>query len=136
MDTQKPTSSIKSLGEVALRVSDMNKSVEFYQNIVGLKPMSLSDTAAFFYIAEGVEGHTQILALFDRNRELTPFASTLDHIAFTISLNDFEAEVNRLESLNVELSFAEHKWVQWRSLYFRDPDHNLIEFVCFDNQIH
>jgi len=60
-------SKIKGLGEVALRVTDLDKMQNFYENVVGLKLMQRFDDSAFFSIAEGYGGHTQILAMFDRS---------------------------------------------------------------------
>lgn len=131
-------SKIKALGEIALRVNDLETMIEFYENIVGLKPMSRSDRHAFFEIAEGFAGHTQVLALFNRRNEVGPrYAlsaeqSTIDHIAFTIAKDDFQSEDDRLKSLGITPTYAYHEWVQWRSLYFQDPEGNTVELVCHD----
>ena len=134
------TCKVRGLGEIALRVSDLNRMQEFYEKVVGLELMKRFSDSAFFRIAEGFEGHTQILALFDRSkqpgyREISGEKSTVDHFAFSIALNDFECETSRLAELGVKLKFSEHQWVQWRSLYFEDPEGNLIEFVCYDSTI-
>ena len=128
---------VRGLGEIALRVNDLDRMQAFYAETVGLKLMRRFPEAAFFRIAEGYEGHTQILALFDRASRpdyqgLQADTSTIDHIAFAISLDDFESERRRLESLGLEVTLAAHDWVCWRSLYFRDPERNLVEFVCYD----
>ena len=91
-------------------------------------------------IAEGIEGHTQILALFDRSRGegytgLDTKKSTVDHIAFGISKSDYESEKKRLQELGFEVRTAEHAWVKWRSLYVNDPDGNNVELVCFDESV-
>ena len=135
---------IKSLGEIALRVNDLTTMVDFYENIVGLELMRREETFAFFRIAEGFAGHTQVLALFNRSPEdqtnstsdlnyLPPDSarSSVDHIAFTIDKKDFDAEDKRLQELGQEISYAYHQWVQWRSLYVRDPEGNTVEWVCF-----
>jgi catechol-2,3-dioxygenase len=92
---------------------------------------------AFFKIAEGHDGHTQVLALFDRSAERdyrAPDApsSPIDHIAFEISLADFASELARLNSLGIPVDTAEHAWVHWRSLYVTDPEGNSVELVCYD----
>lgn len=129
---------IKNLGEIALCVKDLDAMQQFYEDVVRLEFMKRFPKAAFFKIAEGYGGHTQILALFDRtaNSERPEIAkSTVDHIAFGIDLEDFESEKKRLEDLGLNVTTSEHEWVHWRSLYFPDPEGNLVEFVCYDATI-
>ena len=137
--------SVRALGEIALRVSDLERMERFYEEVVGLEPMKRFPKAAFFRIAEGHAGHTQVFALFDRSdesrgpqiHELTPEGvsskrSTLDHLAFEIDLAALESERTRLEGLGLETETTAHEWIGWRSLYFKDPEGNTVEFVCFD----
>jgi catechol 2,3-dioxygenase len=128
---------IRGLGEIALRVEDLAAMRAFYEQVVGLQVMQAFPHAVFFRIAEGVAGHTQILALFDRSAAsgcggLSREQTTLDHLAFAIAVEDFAAELARLKSLGVEVSTTEHAWVHWRSLYFADPEGNQVELVCYD----
>ena len=131
---------IKALGEIALRVQDLEEMQKFYAEVVGLEFLQRFPQAAFFRIAEGFGGHTQILALFDRSANgdyqgIQIEKSTIDHIAFTIALEDFESEKQRLENLGCSVWTTTHAWVHWRSLYFNDPEGNLVEFVCYDATI-
>src|SRR5438093_3293799 len=130
-----PSRRIKALGEIALRVNDLDAMQAFYQNVIGLELMKRFPDSAFLKIADGYAGHTQILALFDRHTALDTQLSTLDHLAFAIAREDFDAERARLESLGCKLQFATHGWVHWRSLYVRDPEGNNVELVCFDPEI-
>jgi catechol 2,3-dioxygenase len=128
---------IKSLGEIALRVSDLEAMQAFYRDVIGLELLKRFDRAAFFKIAEGFGGHTQVLALFDRSAEagyagLNRATTTVDHIAFEIPLADFESEKRRLRRHGLSVTTAEHGWVHWRSLYVDDPEGNTVELVCFD----
>lgn len=128
---------LKALGEIALRVNDLDAMQAFYQDVIGLELMRRFPDAAFFKVAEGYGGHTQILALFDRRSQsgytgLSVAQTTVDHFAFTIAREDFESERARLEALGCKLEFANHDWVHWRSFYARDPEGNNVEFVCYD----
>lgn len=126
---------VRALGEVALRVNDLDKSQAFYTDVVGLEVMRRFGHAAFFRIAEGYAGHTSVLALFDRKVLVEQTHSTVDHLAFTIALEDYEAEKQRLEALGLTVTTATHEWVHWRSLYIADPDCNTVELVCYDPEV-
>lgn len=112
----------------------------FYQNVVGLELMRRFPGSAFFRIADGIAGHTQILALFDRTAEpdyceLDANRTTVDHIAFGIDLEDFDAEVERLRDTGLDVETTTHAWVHWRSLYVNDPEGNRVELVCYDPSV-
>lgn len=131
---------IKALGEMALRVGDLESMQHFYEEVINLELMARFSHAVFFKIAEGYGGHTQILALFDRSGEadyqgLDPQKTTVDHLAFTIPLAEFDGEKRRLEKHGLNVETAEHAWVHWRSLYVRDPEGNLVELVCYDEDV-
>ncbi len=128
---------IRGLGEIALRVADLDRMQRFYQEVVGLELLRRFPQVAFLKIADGFGGHAQVIALFDRSAEQgyqPPSAkqSTIDHLAFEIAREDFERERQRLEGLGLRVETAEHGWVHWRSLYVHDPEGNLVEWVCYD----
>ena len=130
----------KTLGEIALRVDDLDTMQRFYQDVIGLELMQRFPASAFFKVADGFAGHTQIVALFDRRGQasyqgLSAAQSTVDHIAFAITLDDFEAEKQRLEVAGMTVSVTQHAWVHWRSLYVIDPEGNEVEFVCYDPSV-
>ena len=128
-------SPIRALGEIALRVNDLAAMQRFYADVVGLEVLGVFPKSVFFKVAEGYGGHTQILALFDRAQHVNAEQSTIDHIAFTIVLADFEAEQARLKGLGLDVSTAEHSWVHWRSLYLKDPEGNTVEWVSYDASV-
>ncbi len=147
MNEQRKTS-VRGLGEIALRVDDLEGMLAFYENVVGLELMKRFEHAVFFRIADGFGGHTQILALFDRAaapprpdffattfRGVDQPGSSLDHLAFEIELSSIEPEKGRLESLGVDVKPVEFGWVHWRSIFFRDPEGNTVEFVAYDESV-
>jgi catechol 2,3-dioxygenase len=128
---------IKGLGEIVLRVHDLDAMQRFYEQVIGLELLKRFDNVAFFKLADGFGGHTQVLALFDRSAQpgysgLEAATTTIDRIAFEIERADFEAERERLEEFGLTVEMAEHAWVHWRSLYVTDPEGNTVELVCYD----
>jgi catechol 2,3-dioxygenase-like lactoylglutathione lyase family enzyme len=102
------------------------------------------ESFVFFKVAEGYGGHTQNLALFEVSNtmllenkavQLNSQETTLHHIALNISLEDFESEKMRLEGLGLKVNATVHEWLHVRSLYFPDPEGNLLEFVCYDASV-
>jgi catechol-2,3-dioxygenase len=135
---------IKALGEVSIRVRDLASMCKFYKDVVGLEVLSREESFVFYRIADGYGGHPQVLNLFEahnrwmlesKSPELSPEHTTLHHFALNIDLEDYEAERTRLEGLGVTVHPALHEWMHVRSLYFNDPEGNLIELVAFDQSV-
>ncbi len=135
---------VKGLGEVSIRVKDLDAMCKFYEEVVGLEVLAREDTYVFFRIADGYGGHSQNLALFDMNNlaflenkihEISPERSTLHHIALNVALEDWEPERRRLEGLGLSVVATDHAWIHVRSLYFSDPEGNLLEFVSRDESV-
>lgn len=129
------SSAIRALGEAALRVNDLPAMRRFYETVLGFEALGASDAAVLYRIAPGFGGHTQVFGLFARGVAVRSEMSTVDHIAFTIDVADFESERARLEALGLAVSVADHPWVHWRSLYVRDPEGNELELVCYDSNL-
>jgi catechol 2,3-dioxygenase-like lactoylglutathione lyase family enzyme len=122
----------KRLGEIAFRVRNMQPMVDFYKDVIQLPLIRQEPHMAFFKLAAGYKGHTCVLALFARGKESIAATGSLDHVALSIDLKDFEPERKRLEGLGLAVDTEQHNWMQWRSLYVTDPEGNRVEFVCFD----
>ena len=135
---------IKGLGEVSIRVENLDAMHKFYEEVVGLEVLRRDESFVFFKVAEGYGGHSQNLALFDvtnisivrpRSPQLSAEQTTLHHIALNIALEDYESEQVRLEGLGLKVHATEHEWLHVRSLYFSDPEGNSLEFVCYDESV-
>lgn len=142
----RPGRPIKGLGEIVLRVKNLQRMQEFYENVIGLEILQRFDEdIVFFKIVPGHASHTQVLGLFAeslppdhksrRFSGLNAHTTTLHHVAFAISLADFASEKERLEQLGLQVETREHEWVHWRSLYIPDPEGNLVELVCYDESV-
>jgi catechol 2,3-dioxygenase-like lactoylglutathione lyase family enzyme len=136
---------IKGLGEVSIRVRNLDVMQKFYEDVVGLEVIGRwEERSVFFKIAEGYGGHSQNLALFaadavrfleSKSLEVTLETSTLHHIALNVALEDFESEHQRLEGLGIKVKVTTHEWLHVRSMYFADPETNTIEFVSYDASV-
>ena len=136
---------VRGLGEIALRVNDLDRMQEFYEKVIGLEVMRRFPKGVFFRVADGAGGHPQAFALFDRSgkpsgpavHRTTPAGvsqerSTLDHVAFEIDLAAYESEKARLERHGLSVETVVFEWTGWRSLFVSDPEGNTVELVCFD----
>lgn len=120
------------LGELALRVNDVEAMRNFYRDVVGLEVWCEGDDFVFFKVADGVEGHPQVLVLFNRGVDVGPETSTLDHLAFVIASSAYDARRRQLESLDMRVTQKEFLFFHWRALFTSDPEGNTVEFVCYD----
>lgn len=126
---------IRALGELGIRVNDLERMTAFYRDVVGLEVFSEHDEYIFFKVAEAVEGHPQLLVLFDRKVTVGPDRSTLDHFAFLIDVADYDEHKERLEAEGVTVYPKTFPHFQWRSFFFYDPEGNLLEFVSYDQTV-
>lgn len=56
--------------------------------------------------------------------------TTFNHMAFEIAPDAFKTEKHRLENLGLELEIHQFRNINARALFFKDPEGNLIEFIC------
>jgi GNAT superfamily N-acetyltransferase len=127
------------LFEAHLTVSDLDRSIEFYRDVVGL-PLALrldERGAAFFWI--GGPGKA-MLGLWSLGS--APIGLSL-HIALEASIEEVLGACDALRSNGLTpLSFfgtetAEPSVISWMpaaAVYFRDPDGHLIEYLAMLNE--
>jgi lactoylglutathione lyase len=126
---------IRDLFESHLTVSDLQRSMAFFGDTLGLKLARVfpERKAAFYWI--GQPGKS-MLGLWEVGT--TPQRLNL-HIAFTVELVDLLDAPRRLRAANVvPRDFSGNPtdepvvlaWIPAASLYFHDPDGNLLEFLA------
>lgn len=148
--------SITCVSEIVLNVADLPKSREFYMRVMGFRlhsELSMEDTVAdpdgeptitFLTICEtntplGQGGHPQLLALIDYRRHVHAKRrfvghdvshSTLNHLAFEIPPDSFDAQARRLSDMGIETSFSDFPAMNARAMFFSDPEGNVLELIC------
>lgn len=116
-----------------LLVADFPATFRFYREIVGL-PTTYPPDASGPYAELALGGDTY-LGLFDRGLMLEALgrsgAGRTDdvHAFLCISVDDVDAEAERLRELGVEIDTppADHEPWGMRTVYVRDPEGNLVE---------
>ena len=126
--------SISGLGEIAIRCIDYAAMIAFYRDTLGLEVLADRGRIVFFRLANGVEGHTSVLALFDP--ALNPDrpgpeqgSSTLHHIALSLSQADQRAACAWFDSEGILYTVQDFPWIGWRGVFLIDPDGNTVELV-------
>jgi len=111
-------------------VDDLDLATRFYQQLFGFPVMIGDERIRALAVREG-----QVLLLFKRGASLgveqfpTHDGSGPLHLAFAIPENEFSAWEDRLRQMGIAIEETK-KWEQGgRSIYFRDPDHHLLELA-------
>ena len=114
---------ISGLGHVALKVTDMEQSKQFYHGILGMPYAGEHEGTSMVFFRAG--GHHN-LALFLADT-INSTAPSLDHVAFELQggLSELDLAKVVLELSGIDVTPYDHHEV--RSLYFHDPDGNQIE---------
>lgn len=126
---------IRDLFEAHLSVSDLQRSMAFFGDVLGLQlaQLFLERKVAFYWV--GGRGES-MLGLWEVGTG--PQRLSL-HVAFRVDIADLLKAPERLRAANVTpLDFAGNPteepvvfaWMPAASLFFHDPDGNLLEFLA------
>jgi catechol 2,3-dioxygenase len=122
---------VTNVGHVVLKVRDLERSVRFYRDVLGLKEVARAtfDRPMAFFSATGENHHD--IGLFEVGPDAAPPEKNhvgLYHVALRIghSLEELRAAKAHLEANGVqELRLRDHTVSQ--SVYLNDPDGNGLE---------
>jgi catechol 2,3-dioxygenase-like lactoylglutathione lyase family enzyme len=128
---ERPASSARGLHHTALISSDVERTVRFYQDVLGFPLSELIEnrdyagSSHFFFDI----GNGNLIAFFDfPGLDVGPYAEVLGglhHMAISVEPTRWEELRQRLTDAGVE--FEVHSEV---SMYFRDPDGARIELIA------
>lgn len=136
---------VGGLGEVAIRCRDLDAMEAFYADVIGLERLAdRPGGIVFFRIAEGVAGHTTVLALFDAGAAQRPVhprpqegeavatggRSSLHHVALSLTEEAQRAAISWYERIGQPHRVEEFEWIGWRGVFTNDPEGNTVEFVA------
>jgi catechol 2,3-dioxygenase-like lactoylglutathione lyase family enzyme len=127
---QRPESSARGVHHVALLSADVERTVEFYQGLLGFPLTDMFEnrdyrgsTHFFFDIGNG-----NALAFFDLpGLDLGPYAEVLGglhHLAISMAPEQWTAAKARLDAAGIDYAH-----IDGSSIYFRDPDGARLELI-------
>lgn len=116
------------IGHVHLKVSDLNRSLEFYRDLLGFELVMMYGNQAAFVSAGGYHHHIGLNTWHSKGSTPAPGHSTgLYHVAIAYPTRKDLAEIlQRIVSAKYPLLGASDHGVS-EALYLEDPDANGIE---------
>jgi len=124
---------IKGLYETHIQVSNLEKAVGFYTEVLGLEPAHRDETRPIAFLWIG-KNKASMLGLWEQKENLQP-----RHFAFTADKEDIlNYSIEFLKSKNLKpynfLKNGSEKpmvfaWMPALAIYFNDPDGNQLEFI-------
>ncbi len=128
---ERPASTARGLHHVALLSSDVERTVRFYQDVLGFPLTEIFENRDyrgsnhfFFDIGNG-----NLLAFFDfPGLDLGPYAEVLGglhHIAISVEPEHWRKAKDRLDAAGVKYQLESGS-----SMYFRDPDGARVELIA------
>jgi len=128
---------IKGICHFGLSVADLDESIRFYTEVLGLKISERREKDAFFQIGDqdvlaliqypgGAERFEQEMRPKNRGKAFTHFGLTAESIA---AVFDFQ---EHLKSCGVNVVKEAYERWDGASLYFMDPNGYTLEFIYFD----
>ena len=128
---------IQALGHVVIKVRDLERSVPFYADVLGLTEVGRFDDRMVFFSIEDNHHDIALLQTGSDAPSAPKDAPGLAHIALKIgnSLEELKAAKKWLDQNGIEIDHISQHVVS-QSIYFHDPDGNQIEvFVDGDPAI-
>lgn len=115
---------IRGLNHLTFAVSDLERSFDFYTQILGLSPVARWEGGAYLLVGE--DWITLIVDAAVRNSSRPDYT----HAAFTVSPEDFEEAGRRMIEAGARL--WQENTTEGASLYFLDPDGHKLELHASD----
>lgn len=117
------------IDHVAIRVKDMEASIEWYQRVIGLEKRQFERWGDYpiFMMKD-----TFAVAIFSanlKNGELVKSANStfIDHFAFNVSKEDFKKAQDYFNKIDERFVFQDHYYTH--SIYLKDPDRHTVELT-------
>ena len=114
---------IRGFAHSALRVTDADRAIAFYDKVLGLKPLSSRPNFGFGGAWYGIGNNAlHIISSENHGRKPDPLGA---HVAFDVE--DFDETKRSLKEMGIEFLEAPSNMGAGRQLWVVDPDGNTVE---------
>ena len=127
---------VQGIDHVAINVSDLDKALEFYTKVLGLKitEREYSKPGIEYFLDCG----TSLVGLIQGEGEgekhfFKDGGIGANHVSFRTSTGDFDAIIEELKERKVPVHFFKKREKSW-SVYFSDPDGNKLEITAWPQE--
>lgn len=120
---------IQFLDHVAIRVADLDRSKQWYVDILGLKPYQKPEWGPFpIFLLAGKTG----IALFPAQADAPPLdpsykGTKIDHFAFQVDQENFSKARQQFDIQGIPYDWQDHHF--FHSIYLTDPDGHKVELT-------
>jgi len=127
---------IRGLAEVVLFVREVERSLAFYRDLLGLTVISPEGfPAVFLRVGDERGGVPQQIVLVPRPPNARPTATTkeerdLHHIGLEVAADEYAAERERIVQRGISIRGGQHPFLPVEAFYLDDPDGNEVEIVA------
>ncbi|HET8888569.1 MAG TPA: VOC family protein [Candidatus Angelobacter sp.] len=139
--SKRPATFLRGLFEAHLHVLDLERSMRFYEDVLGLElgRHEAARRAAFYWVGKD---QSTMLGLWEAPPWITDGTSNIvqmQHIAFSVALEDLDNVIQNTKEKKIELRnfFGEATdepsvfgWMPAASVYFHDVNGHLLEFIA------
>jgi catechol-2,3-dioxygenase len=124
---------IVGIAEIVLWTADKERALAFYRDLLGFEVISPSTLPnVFLKVGEGNAGIPQMVVLVPMTDEIRarPRGYQLNHMAFELPEDAFDAQYNALVAAGYAPRPGKHPVLASRTMYVDDPDGNEVELIC------
>ena len=116
------------LDHVAIRAKDMDVSIRWYENVMGMKKYQLEAWGPFpIFMLSGKSG----VAIFPAQLTDPEIPASknikIDHFAFNVTNTHFDNAQAHFKANNIPFEFQDHTY--FHSIYLKDPDGHTVELT-------
>jgi catechol 2,3-dioxygenase-like lactoylglutathione lyase family enzyme len=124
-----PNIELAFLDHVAIRVTNLSTSVEWYERVLGMQKYQFEEWGPFpIFMMQGKFG----VALFPmKTKAPIPLGKKdfikIDHFAFNVDATNFAKAKARYKALGIDFEIQDHHF--FHSIYTKDPDGHTVELT-------
>ena len=120
---------INFLDHVAIRVKDVQKSIEWYEPILNLEKYQFPEWGEYPIMMFAGKSGVAIFPAELNDTELPLHSKNIkiDHFAFNVDKSNFKLAQNRFDELGIAFKYQDHHYFE--SIYIQDPDGHTVELT-------